>query len=507
MSQGMKNLISPIQVSISAQPYGWALGIFIVFRIFAFAYFNGNYIDSDQCVLAQQAEDFSRGLFHSPFFYGQGYNVSVEAVLAAPLIQLGLNPLWALPLVTAVLSALPWVLFSQIPTKPEHRAWVLWSSFLWPISYTQISLLPRGFIQGLAIAAIGLFAFEKGTRGKWYILSVSSAFAILANPNSLLLLVAVLPRAWKQRSGQPWLGLLAGLLAGIAAFKVLQSWSQTHSDLWVHGMPNLGWSTQSWLENVQSLPQRLEHLIWTPGWLALLISASLMALLLMAFRRGWIGLLLTLTLLATLGSPKLVDGTAHIFYSHGRFFLGIPLFIAFSLATGHSPALRPKLGWGVLAMAVYGFGFWHFSSIRHFGNVYCPVMVYHRATFQEHAHEILEASETADCVIIGNHWVIEAGSQGFGLAEDLPPSFRPVYERRMFELLPLLDKPTDEILLLDIEIDQRPEVKLHPDLTWNEIPSSLGTLYQIRTKREKSLREVLQILQLDSPDWAGISKP
>ena len=492
---------------MSAQPYGWALGVFIAFRVFAFAYFNGNYIDSDQCVLAQQAEDFSRGLFYSPYFYGQGYNLSIEAVLASPLIQLGLNPLWALPLVTAALSALPWVLFSQIPTKPQHQAWILLSSFLWPISYTQISLMPRGFVQGIALAAIGLFAFAKGVRWRWSIFAFLSCAALLANPNSALLLAASLPFVLKALKPRDWLPIVLGILPALGLFGALHSWSSELASFWVHGNPNLSWTWAVAIENLSALPGRLRHLIWFPGWAGLAVSFVLLAWLLIRFQAQQVGLFLLLVLLASLGSAKLTDGTSNIFYSYGRFFLALPPALAFAFSVGQTDTkFRFHPAW-LPIMAAYSFGLWHFSSIRHFGNVYCPVMVYHRATFEEQAREVLNASESSDCIIVGNHWVIEAGSQGFGMVEDLPPSFRPLYERRLFELLPLLDKPVDEILLFDIELDKRPEVRKHPDLSWTEIPSQLGPLYQIRTKRETPLRELLQLLQLSSPNWDSNNQP
>jgi hypothetical protein len=506
MSQGMNNPISLIRASMSAQPYGWALGVFIAFRVFAFAYFNGNYIDSDQCVLAQQAEDFSRGFFFSPYFYGQGYNLSIEAALAAPLIQFGLNPLWALPLVTAVLSAMPWVLFSQIPSDPKQKAWVLLSSFLWPISYTQISLLPRGFVQGIALASIGLFAFFKQAKGRWAWLTFFGSFALLANPNSVLLLAAAMPFIFSEFRLRAVGSALAGILPVVGIFWALKALSPDLSRFWVHSNPNLSWSTTMVLENLRVLPDSLLHLIWFPGWAGLAVGAAILTWLLLRFGVLKAGLALLAALLLAMGSAKLADGTANIFYSYGRFFLAIPPALAFSFAVGKPSKKFSFHPVWLPVMAIYAFGLWHFSSIRHFGNVYCPVMVYHRATFQEHAREVLQASESSDCIIVGNHWVIEAGSQGFGLVEDLPPSFRPVYERRLFELLPLLDKPVDEILLLDIELDKRPEVRKHPDLSWTEIPSGLGPLFQIRTNREKSLREVLQILQLSSPNWDSHKK-
>lgn len=507
MSQGMNNPISLIRASMSAQPYGWALGVFIAFRVFAFAYFNGNYIDSDQCVLAQQAEDFSRGLFYSPYFYGQGYNLSVEAALAAPLIQLGLNPLWALPLVTAVLSAMPWVLFSQIPIKPQHQAWILLSSFLWPISYTQISLLPRGFVQGIALASIGLFAFFKQAKGRWAILAFFGSLALMANPNSVLLLAAALPIILQDFKWRDLTTALAGIIPAAGVFSALKFLSPELSRFWVHSNPNLSWSLTTVLENLRNLPERLHHLIWFPGWAGIALSAVILTWLLLRFGVPKAGLALLIALLIAMGSAKLADGTANIFYSYGRFFLAIPLSLALAFALGNPVNKFHFHPVWIPIMAAYAFGLWHFSSIRHFGNVYCPVMVYHRATFEEHARAVLNASESSDCIVVGNHWVIEAGSQGFGLVEDLPPSFRPVYERRLFELLPLLDKPVDEILLLDIELDKRPEVLKHPDLSWTEIPSGLGPLYQIRTNREKTLRELLQILQLNSPNWDSNNQP
>ena len=502
MRQELTKPFSWIKASMSAQPYGWALGIFIAFRLFAFAYFNGNYIDSDQCVLARQAWDFARGQWHSPYFYGQGYNLSIEALLSAPLIAFGTPPLWALPLVTAVLSALPWVLFSQLPQNPNQRAFVLLSSFLWPVSYTQISLLPRGFVQGLALAAIGLYAFYKNVPARWSLLTLCSALAMMANPNALLLLALAIPSLLRECSSKALLSSLPGWALAGAFYAALKNWSQVLSPQWVHGMPNLSWEWKALGQHLTVLPDLMAHLNWLPGWAGLALGLVFCIALLHRFQQGWAGIALLLAILLSLGLPKLGDGTGHIFYSYGRFFLGLPLAIALASALGTWPSFRLRIPLWLLVFLTYSYALWEFSSIRHFGLVYSPVMVYHRATFQQHAHEVLRASESSDCVIVGNHWVIEAGSQGYGLVVDLPPSYRPVYERRLFALNSDLDKAVDELLLLDVELEEKSDILGHPDLIWNRIPSGLGTLYQIRSKREKSLREFLQILQLDSPSWA-----
>src|SRR5262249_1274476 len=57
-------------------------------------------IDEDQPVMWLMAQDLAHGRFREPCFYGQSYNLPIEALLAAPWMRVNASPVWTLPIVT-----------------------------------------------------------------------------------------------------------------------------------------------------------------------------------------------------------------------------------------------------------------------------------------------------------------------------------------------------------------------------------------------------------------------
>ena len=76
--------------TINNRPVSWLF--FIVFlvtlvidRVITLIRFGFIYTDIDQTVMWNGAYDYSRGIFHEPFFYGQAYNYMLESLLAVPV--------------------------------------------------------------------------------------------------------------------------------------------------------------------------------------------------------------------------------------------------------------------------------------------------------------------------------------------------------------------------------------------------------------------------------------
>lgn len=144
--------------------YTGVLVAFIAFRCFAFICFSGNYTDSDQCVMWQMAADFARGEWHTPFFYGQLYSSGLEAWLAAPFIWIGIPVYRAVPLVTFLMSALPWWWISRCAIKNHgytQGAWVLLGSLLFPITWLQTTYISRGFMQGIFLVSLAAYLWHR----------------------------------------------------------------------------------------------------------------------------------------------------------------------------------------------------------------------------------------------------------------------------------------------------------------------------------------------------------
>ena len=203
--------------------YPITLFAFLCLRAFAYSYFSGNYTDSDQCVMWQMADDFAHFRFHTPFFYGQLYSSGLEAWLAAPFIWLGLPVYRAVPLVTALMSTLPWIWMAQLSIKKHghyrNAAVLLLLSLIFPVGWLQTTYISRGFMQSvflisLATRVVGISAF----RSNLAIFLVG--WGLLQNVNGLLMLPAVFP-FWRGAMGdalkhRPLSQLLIKLISGLA---------------------------------------------------------------------------------------------------------------------------------------------------------------------------------------------------------------------------------------------------------------------------------------------------
>ena len=67
------------------------LGLLILDRLLILYYFGFRFTDIDEMIFWLGANDYARGVFHEPFFYGQNYNYMLEACLAVPFILGGFS--------------------------------------------------------------------------------------------------------------------------------------------------------------------------------------------------------------------------------------------------------------------------------------------------------------------------------------------------------------------------------------------------------------------------------
>ena len=152
------------------------------------------YTDGDQSTFWYQAWDVSRGIFREPCLYGQAYNVAVEAWLAAPLMIVGVSAYVALPVVTAGLALLPFLVLAGMAYRHGMRwgsAMILLIPLALPVEYVVVSSLPRGFVNGIAVAAVAVVLWVFG-RGKWafFFAGLFAAAGLGVNPSCAILLMA-----------------------------------------------------------------------------------------------------------------------------------------------------------------------------------------------------------------------------------------------------------------------------------------------------------------------------
>jgi hypothetical protein len=442
--------------------YPITLFAFLCLRAFGYSYFSGNYTDSDQCVMWQMADDFAHFRFHTPFFYGQLYSSGLEAWLAAPFIWLGIPVYRAVPLVTVLMSTLPWIWMSHLARKRSGNlagSAILCLSLAFPISWLQTTYISRGFMQSVFLTSLAT-RFIHRSRLWFNIGLLLMGWGLMQNANGLLLLPGVFPiwmaefRRFAGIKSTPvrqaalnsirlvWPATL-GLILLVITYATLKS---QHPEWMIHATVQTNFSWQVFSESIQRYNWFLQH---TYGGRPPLLGCGLIALavLLVATptsKNQWLGffgiLLLPLALLAV---EKTTDGTENIFFGYGRFFLAIPFAWGWLVSSsgfsfgglnrlweitfkhpltfsGKFPILS-KLIKPVYficlfaAVGLYGYRFWDKCSIRELGKTYVPVMIYPINQLRGDAEKMANLCRTQKigAVVVLDHYVLETASMGF----------------------------------------------------------------------------------------------
>lgn len=462
-----------------------ALSAFLILRAFAFSYFSGNYTDSDQCVMWQMAADFANFQFHTPFFYGQLYSSGLEAWLAAPFIWLWIPVYRAVPLVTALMSSLPWIWMAQLSIKKHghynNATALLLLSLLFPVSWLQTTYISRGFMQSIFLISLATRYLKNNPLSVSFNLVLVS-WGLLQNTNGLLLLPAVIPHWFDQmptrlRTRIQW--LLPGILVSVVLVFLYRYLVQVNPDWMIHGTIQLSFSWNDFGANIIRFNTLLQHTYPTiPALGAMLVGGITWTLFQSKNTVGKLAFWGTMVLpLAVFGLSKISDGTENIFFGYGRFFLAIPFAWGFLWANStlqiptqlktrfHQLGLQTSnrlitlssktkyrlyLFFTLLSMSGYAYLFWEKTSIREFGKTYIPVMVYPMNQMKTDAEQLAKlcATENIGAVLVLDHFVLECGSLGYAQMVKFPlydkskpiPIVRPKYERRHWLLKEIKDQ-------------------------------------------------------------------
>src|SRR4051812_10497801 len=88
--------------------------LFVIEKVRVVRRIGMDYTTEDQTIFWWVTQDYTRLRFHEPLFYGSPYSSHLESVLAAPLVLLGARFNFAIPFVTALLTAAPFALLAVI---------------------------------------------------------------------------------------------------------------------------------------------------------------------------------------------------------------------------------------------------------------------------------------------------------------------------------------------------------------------------------------------------------
>jgi hypothetical protein len=317
------------------------LGLLLLDRLLILYYFGFRYTDIDEMVFWLGANDYSRGVFHEPFFYGQNYNYMLEALFAVPFIWAGFPVKFVLPAVTSFMALFPYIFIScklKSAGKFVAALFFLFIPLSLPAEYGMITSITRGFVTGLFFTSFLIYPLlmpEK--KSSWVIAGVFSAIAFIMNANSLNVSIPVLAYLFfvNYRS---WNFYLLGIVSALP-FLVIDWWAKRFYELnpefLVHSMWKLSYSFSTMIKSFNNLDRFFSWLFpFFPfaGWLTLLVLIAIGIYLWKESKEKALSVFTGVAFAVfMLGINKVNDGYDNIFLSSVRMYLGMPLFLAISV--------------------------------------------------------------------------------------------------------------------------------------------------------------------------------
>lgn len=311
------------------------LAMFIAERVTALYALSFRYTDVDHVIMWHAAIDYASDDFYEPYFYGQSYNPMVESLLAAPFVKAGASVIYVMPVITAILAALPFLwLFSIAYRRTQYTVAILIMAFLilHPLEFTMLNQL-RGFVPGIAVACLGLIAVKRRTVFGFAIFGFCSALGFAFNPSSLIIsfpLGAYLLFD-HYRDKRFYLAVIAGALPALAYNYFSQKFYIDNPAYNLH---------KPWPMEFEPYTVRLAlglqdefFAMVTPiftyrGWLLLpLLGLLCVALFIKKKKRESVAVASCgMLIVFALGFKKVHNGDYSLYFSSARMLLGLPYF-------------------------------------------------------------------------------------------------------------------------------------------------------------------------------------
>ncbi len=333
-------------------------------KLLVYFFFSIQYTDSDQTLLWQVATDLSNGVFHGPCFYGQSYGPNIEPLLAVPFMKLGMPVYASLPLVTILLSTIPFFLLAiyfKRKTNTQTALIPLLVCLLLPLEYSLLTAIPRGFVGGIFFVSLGIFCW------KFFRNNLALVFAglfiglgLYGNLNSALLLPLIIPSIhWNKKfltRAALFFGM--GFIVGLVPFYLNHVFYQDHPELLIHVAPSVKLSWSSFIETLLRFNNYFDQVspfFWRFGFISLLLF-PLAIYFLWKKKKHVEAWAVTFVLFAIVGSffmEKTKESGYSLFFSGGRFFLAIPfVFIFISLYVYSFLSTKKKKNFNRIALTL-----------------------------------------------------------------------------------------------------------------------------------------------------------
>jgi len=436
----------------------------------SFTYFKFSliYTDSDQLILWNATRDFSKGIFHGPCFYGQGYNPLVEPLAALPLFLLGMDLYEALPLVTIIMGTSPYVLLAFFLYKkisPLVGLLPLIMLLLLSPEFCMLTSISRGFVTGIFFTVIGFIILASRIKTIFGIVSgILFGIGLYANPNCILLYPLLLPFLYLDfKSSIPKLvGFGVGFIIGLLPIVLNSIYYSRHPEMIVHGNPSLMISFKAFQEVISSLDNYFDFIspiLWRFGWISLLFF-------IMAAWQLWrknmlmeclVTSILFILIIASFSLEKVSDGANSVFFSGSRIFLTYPILLVFLahylLKTASSSQMEKAFYVLIILVAIVTplklacFDLFVGNAVKGKNSVVAVTKV---ADLQSTCRKILDFSDYDLDIIIANSPDSPEQLVTYGcpcLIDEFPATLQPLFERRTWLLNPALIKVHKLILI------------------------------------------------------------
>jgi hypothetical protein len=309
-------------------------------RLFSISAFAARYTDIDQVVLWWVGSELLRGRLHALHYPGQSYGSSAEGWLAGIWHLFGAGYPLAAPLAASLLALVPfWLLAWEAHQRllPVTAALIAALPLLMTPEWSMVTSLTRGWLPGIALCGIGLWAALRAhrTANKWSLrlAAVTLPLAVFWNVSSAALAVPL--AAWLIVRFRHT-AIIPLALASLP-FAAAPIWYRSHPPVFPDDPLRFDWGLFSYGTN-----NRIEAVLaifapwhFSPWWaVAVLFFAG--AWLFSERETRWPGGVILVALTAgylslSLTSISAYNGLPSVFYNFGRAYLWLPLLYALAM--------------------------------------------------------------------------------------------------------------------------------------------------------------------------------
>lgn len=382
-------LIETRNAIVANGPFLTALLALIIERVSVIKHFALKYMDEDQAIMWHAASDFASGQFHEPLFYAQDYGTMAESLFAVPFIWLGIHYKFALPIVAALFTLLPFLVLAFKARKHGNQALgvlLLALPVVLPLDYDFITATPRSFTPGALalLPALIWLGVPKLKLGQAFLIHLLFGLCFVLNQSFLILCVPLgLYFLWLHyRQWAYWVGAVLGfgLGAGLCVWAVSYYHAVPHRI--IRTVPPLEFSLENLGKCLGNLDRYLGAVV-PVAWGFSFVLVALLAVIGYWFikKKQWPlvamwGLFMVL-LLASFTVNKVQDGFTSITYSYARLFLAMPVALAIFGYFIFREVKFNKYIWGIALVALsFGMVKGHLArgSAYYSINAHVPIM-------------------------------------------------------------------------------------------------------------------------------------